>query len=179
MLQAPSFRLEEYIKQQQKPKLTASAAASQIHTAVNQVQEAVASAQDLLSNLQDTSEQYQETVLSQFLQVTHLNAPILSTEPGSGEPSQDAAAPPPSTASASAASTGAVELDVDAEQQAESAAKLQPEEVALLMAAVTGGLQQDLQWMVSMAAGTTDHTSHIQTSHITHQHLWLPTSHFS
>jgi len=50
------------------------------------------------------------------------------------------------------------------------------------MAAVTGGLQQDLQWMVSTAAGTIVHTSHsvpLSTPHIHHHcpHLTFNTSH--
>lgn len=157
--QAPSVRLEQYIQQQPKPAVEASDAASSIHTAINSLKAAVEEQQQLLESLSATCTQYQEAVLSQQLADTALVPPTVAiVEPpapscvedsqqltGTQVPVTSAAAAGEEAAHASIAFE-AVDQDVPltaAEQQ------LQPEEVALLMDAVTTGLQRDLQWMVS------------------------------
>jgi hypothetical protein len=171
-LQAPSFRLEQYIQQQQKPPTTASDAAGSIHKAINTLRAAVATQQKLLSSLTDTCEQYQEAVLSQQLTGTSIATSAdtadvtgagTTTDTNSHQQVHEAAA------AASAGEQSAADLlnvrirgsdpaAAAAAAAAATAVKFEPEEVALLMGAVTAGLQQDLEWMVS-TKGLAPHVS--------------------
>jgi hypothetical protein len=162
MPQAPSFRLESYNQQQQKPPVTASDAASSIHKAVTKLREAVTEQQELVTVLANISSQYQESVLSQQLpdlavsplatadlstqELSHCSTPgsadataaseTLVAPPGISEDQQQESWQPEAAAAAAAADT--------------APDKLQPEEIALLMDAVTSMLEQELQLMVSL-----------------------------
>lgn len=135
VLQAPSFRLEQYIQQQHNPAAAATDAASQLHTAVSTLRASLAAQRELLASMSAACEQYQEAVLSQTLQDTALTAPTPSELPGAAD-QQDAAD------TAAAAGHG------PSGEAAAAHEVWQPEELALLMDALTAGLQQDLEWMV-------------------------------
>jgi hypothetical protein len=142
VLQAPSFRLEQYIQQYQKPSASPSDAASQLHTAVHSLRAALTSQQQLLVDMTAACRQYQDAVLSQSFSETALAAPAASDAAVTGQAASD-----PATAAALADAA-----EEAAGQSMGAAASVEhqpcPEEVALLMDAVTAGLQQDLEWMV-------------------------------
>lgn len=163
--QAPSIRLENYIQQQQKPPVTASDAASSIHEAVTKLREAVTEQQELLASLHSVSSQYQDVILSQQLTDLAVTAPAtadLSAEelshcsvPGSGDAT--AATAIPASAPGIPEEQQQDSSDVDTAATAAAAVQLQPEEVALLMDAVTTMLEQELQLMVSQHILDIDH----------------------
>jgi hypothetical protein len=144
VLQAPSFRLEQYIQQQQKPSATPSDAASQLNTAIQSLRAALASQQQLFVDMSAACEKYQDAVLSQSL-----SYPSSTTTAPSGPSRNDQQAAPDPNAAAAAAHSDAAAEAAGQSMQAAAAEGHQPEEVAMLMDAVTAGLQQDLDWMVS------------------------------
>jgi hypothetical protein len=160
--QAPSFRFEQYIQQQQKPLTTASDAAGSIYKAINALKAAVATQRKLLASLSDTCTQYQEAVLSQQLTGISIFTTADASAATAANPASNSDLSPLGHEAAEAAAAGeqsaAALLDNSisrSDSAAAAAVKLEPEEVALLMGALTSGLQRDLEWMVSNQGGGT------------------------